>query len=223
MKRTIIFLMVFVFCLGGYSQSRRVGSKTKARATHTTKTPIPSITESDTKAKENSIRSAEIATNNAKCAFDFSTGSFISRQTSEDFVVYEVPSMSASELKTAVFTILSTLYKSPKDAITNISDNMIQLEGYASRVYYTKAGDDSYGKDILFDMVIQFKDGKVRYNKPIVKMIYTEWPLAGMAKLNMELPLSKLVKESDSRISVQSYFNNLISNINHKIVQSNDW
>lgn len=160
--------------------------------------------------------------NNDKCNFGFTKAVFISNQNSEnDYVVFEVPDMSASELKASVFTTLSSMFKSPKDVITNISDNMIQLEGYGERVY--SSGTEYGRKDVAFSIVIQFKDGKVRYNKPVINQIYTDWPLSGMARLDMSKSLSTLIDEGQPRKSVEYYFNNLIKKINSQLEKSNDW
>ena len=161
--------------------------------------------------------------NNSKCRFSFVTGQFIGCQEASDFVIYEVPGKSASELKTSVYTALSTMYKSPKDVITSISDNMIQLEGYAKGLYRKFTDSASYNRDILFSIIIQFKDGKVRYNIPTIKQIYTEWPLSGMARLDMTKPLSVLIDDPTSRYKVEFYFNDLISAINKKLNETDNW
>lgn len=53
--------------------------------------------------------------NNSNCYFSFRTGDFISEQQYDGFVVYEIPNMNSSELKSAVYTAISSIYKSPKD------------------------------------------------------------------------------------------------------------
>lgn len=165
----------------------------------------------------------DASSNNAKCWFSFSTGEFISQQGQDGFVVYEVAGMSASELKASAYTVLSSMYKSPKDVITTLSDNMIQLEGYAAGIYGDYTGDTYYRKDVQFNLVIQFKDGKVRYNTPTIKQIYSEWPLSGMARFDMSKPLSVLVKDASSRQKVEDYFSKLIYSINSQLEKSNDW
>lgn len=165
----------------------------------------------------------EIAESNSKCRFDFDNGYFVGCQAATDYVVYEIPEMSAGELKSAAYTVLSSMYKSPKDVITSLSENMIQLEGYASKVYGKWAGESYYNRDILFCLVIQFKDGKIRYNIPAIKQIYSEWPLSGMARLDMNKPLSFLVDDSESRQKVEDYFNRLIQSVNSKLKESAEW
>ena len=227
MKKFLLIVIVTLLCGNSYAQTRTSSVRRSATTTAAAK-----IAAAEAKAKEEAKAEEEAAQvekekrdlNNMKCNFNFSTASFISNQnSSNDFVLYEVPNMQASDLKAAVYTTLSSMYKSPKDAITNLSDNMIQLEGYANGVYSTMAGSTSYGKDLLFDLVIQFKDGKVRYNRPTIKMIYSEYPLSAMYRSNMDLPLSRLIEESSSRTLVENYFNDLIRKINNNLKQSNNW
>lgn len=165
----------------------------------------------------------DASSNNANCWFSFMTGRFLSQQSQEGYVVFEIAGMSASELKASVYSVLATMYKSPKDAITSLGDNMIQLEGYAAGVYGKYTGDTYYERDIQFNLVIQFKDGKVRYNTPVLTQIYSEWPLSGKVQLDMNKPLSALVEDYTSRKNVENYFRVLISSINSKIEKFNDW
>ncbi len=160
--------------------------------------------------------------NNSKCFFSFDKGEFTGNQNNKEFVIYEIPGYKASQLKETVYTALSSMYKSPKDVITNISDNMIQLEGYGSNVYYIRSGESIFSCDILFNIVIQFKDGKVRYNKPNIKQIYMESPV-GYLKLDMQKPLNELITDKDNRTSIWYYFYKLIDSINKKIEISADW
>lgn len=59
---------------------------------------------------------------NTKCYFSLSREGFVSEQGYDGYVVYEIPGMNSSELKGSVFTVLSSMYQSPKDVITSISD-----------------------------------------------------------------------------------------------------
>jgi hypothetical protein len=78
--------------------------------------------------------------------------------------------------------------------------------------------------DFSFSIIIQIKDGKVRYNLPVINQIYMQnVPVLGTAKLNMALPLSSLVKTDSNRASVARYFNNLINTLNNSIRTAEDW
>jgi hypothetical protein len=72
--------------------------------------------------------------------------------------------------------------------------------------------------------VIQFKDGKIRFNIPTFKQIYiTNVPLMGSLKLDMSKPIQTLIDIDSNRTLVVSKFNNLIREISKKAKSANDW
>ena len=165
---------------------------------------------------------------NSLCEFGFDERGIFSKQNiNNDFVIYEIPDMSASELKAATISAISTLFKSPKDVVTNLGDNIIQLERYASRVFTTITEGrkkDVYYNDMSYSLIIQFKDGKIRYNIPSIKQIWlTEVPMLGTVKLDMSKPITTLVKGSYDRDQVAKEFNVMIKTINEKVMKANDW
>lgn len=163
--------------------------------------------------------------NNRMCGLKFTDAGLVSEQDpSKGFMVYEVPGLSASELKASTLNTISSLYSSPKDVVTNLSDNMIQLEGYVTRAYYSKAGDSLYPVDFSFNITIQFKDGKIRFNIPTIKQIYmTGVPLLGVAKLDMNKPITVLVNDDSNRYQIASKLNDLIEAIGKNAKSANDW
>lgn len=162
---------------------------------------------------------------NVLCAFKFDDNGIHSEQdSSKDYVVYEVPEVKASDLKAYAMSAISELYKSPKNVLTTLGDNMIQLETYASSVYSTKVKDDHYRNDFSYSIIIQFKDGKVRYNAPNIKQIWvTGVPLLGQLKLDMTKPITTLIDDDTSRNLVALEINTLIKAINNRISTANDW
>jgi hypothetical protein len=226
--KNIILLIVSLICLNNYGQTKRP-LKLAITKTNKVKTQIAAKAEAENAARsevETTVQQIEKERekSNSLCLFKFSTDGLTNEQNpSNDFVIYEMPDMSSADIKVAVISTLSSMYKSPKDVISNLGDNIVQLDGYASGVYRTMIGDTSYGHDFSFSLVIQFKDGKIRYNTPSIKQIYMEWPLPGMARLDMQKPLSSLISESNSRFLTVKYFNDLINTINSKIKKSNDW
>lgn len=226
MKKLVLIVMAVTFAIGGVqSQTKKAPVKRS-----TTSVAAKKKAEAEAKAKAEAEEAAEKARveesarklRNSNCYFTFDTGVFVSKQGTKDYVVYEIPNMTASELKSAIFTTLSSMYKSPKDAITNLSDNMIQLEGYKENIYYFRAGSSTYFNDIAFNMVIQFKDGKVRYNSPTIKMLHIGGPL-GKSKADMSLGIPRLISKEEDRKAVYSYFSSLLYNLNSKLQKSNDW
>ncbi len=165
---------------------------------------------------------------NSLCEFGFDDRGLFSKQDVEnDYVIYEIPQMSASDLKAATISAISSLFKSPKDVVTNLGDNIIQLERYAPHVYSTiteGSRRDVYYNDISYSLIIQFKDGKIRYNTPSVRQIWlTEVPMIGNLKLDMSKPLASLVKGSYDRDQVVKEFNTMIKSINEMVKKANDW
>ena len=163
---------------------------------------------------------------NPYCRFGFDDRGLYSKQDeNNDYVIYIIPGMSASELKTAAYTVLSSMFKSPKDVITSLSDNMIQLEGYASNLFTTELPVlyTEVSNDIQFSLIIHFKDGKVRYNTPSIKAHYMAVSSRNQNRVNINEPLSVHFKEPKERKSIENYFNNLIKSINSKLKKSNDW
>lgn len=167
----------------------------------------------------------DIRNANALCAFKFDNNGIHSvQEPSKDYIVYEVPEVKASDLKTYAMSAISELYKSPKDVLTTLGDNIIQLETYASSVYSTKVKDDYYRNDFSYSIIIQFKDGKVRYNAPNIKQIWvTGVPLIGQLKLDMTKPITTLIDDDTNRILVALEINTLVKAINNRINTANDW
>ena len=231
MRKIVLVVMAITLAISNVnSQIKKTPTKrtvTSVAAKKKAEVEAKAKAEVEAKAKaeaEEKAKAEEEARNrsNSNCYFSFDTGEFISNQGTDDYVVYEVPNMSASELKSAIYTALSSMYASPKDVITNLSDNMIQVEGFKENIYSFRVGSSIYFNDILFNMVIQFKDGKVRYNRPTIKMLYIGSPI-GKLRADMSLGISKLIEREENRKSVDLYFWNLLRELNSKLQKSNEW
>lgn len=170
--------------------------------------------------------------NNKNCRFKFSGGKLVSCQGYEGYVIYDMPEMTESELKSAVYTVLTSIFKSPKDAITNVSDNIIQVEGYSPSLFESKTSSGtSILQHLIFSLIIQFKNGKIRYNTPSLKYLHY---VLDDPKLDIEekSDISNVSMtdyfEGDKDIyeklkAIENYFNNMLFSINSKLKQSNDW
>lgn len=171
------------------------------------------------------LEEQRVAAVNKNCKLNFTDAGLVSEQNpTKDYLVYEVPGLSASELKASTLNTISSMYSSPKDVVTTLSDNMIQLEGYISRAYYSKAGDSLYPVDFSFTWTMQFKDGKIRINLPKIKQIYvTEVPMMGSLRLDMTKPISVLIDDDSNRRMVTYKLNELISAICKNAKSANDW
>lgn len=241
-KFILVILVALLSCTNVYSQTKNVRTKrtsTSVTAKQKAEAKAKEEAEAAAKAEAEAAAKAEAAAaerarleNNKKCSFSFSTGEFISNQGRDGFVIYEIPEMTASELKSAVYTTLSSMFKSPKDAITSISDDIIQLEGFSPSLY-TERLTYSYSEvynHFIFNLIIQFKDGKVRYNTPSLRYIHMQvegdddiQSTSNISGVNMKKYFEGSEKIDYKLNSIERYFNNLISSINSKLKASNDW
>ena len=117
------------------------------------------------------------------------------------------------------------MHSSPKDVVTSLSDNMIQLEGYISRAYYYSTnGSNYYPADLTFAWTMQFKDGKIRINIPKLKQFrITEVPVMGSLGFDVSKPISDLIVNNSDRMLVAIKLNELISAICTNAKSANDW
>ena len=230
MKKIMLFLLVATLGCGNvYSQTKKpvrrtasVAAKQKAEAEAKAKAEA----EEKAKAEENRIYQ-----NNAKCRFSFDMGEFVSNQGYDNYVIYEIPKMTTSELKTSVISAIGTIYSSPKDVINSVDDNLIQLTGITKGFERTsKIIGESYKTQFIFNLVIQFKDGKVRYNAPVIKYIVSENVNTGKRHINdfSGVNIRDYLLEddylADTHLKQIEYdINNLISSINSHLKKSNDW
>ena len=230
MKKIMLFLLVATLGCGNvYSQTKKpvrrtasVAAKQKAEAEAKAKAEA----EEKAKAEENRIYQ-----NNAKCRFSFDMGEFVSNQGYDNYVIYEIPKMTTSELKTSVISAIGTIYSSPKDVINSVDDNLIQLTGITKGFERTsKIIGESYKTQFIFNLVIQFKDGKVRYNAPVIKYIVSENVNTGKRHINdfSGVNIRDYLLEddylADTHLKQIEYdINNLISSINSHLIKSNDW
>ncbi len=136
------------------------------------------------------------------------------------FIVFVFDGKNASTLKSSILSKLSSIYNSPKDVINKIGDNIISIDGYASRVFTYK---DEYLCDILFTMTIEVKDNKVRYNNPVIRKMKMDSGIIGLLDFD-ENQTYKIIKEStDGTNAVLNFFNSLISVLNNSIKKGEDW
>ena len=245
MKKIVLILMAITFAIGNVnSQVKRtttkrtttsVAAKKKAEAEAKAQAEAEAKAKAEAEAKaETEAKAAEenrIYQNNAKCKFSFNGSVFVSNQGYDNYVIYEIPGMTTSELKTSVISAIGTIYSSPKDVINSVSDNLIQLTGITKGFKRTsKIIGESYKTQFIFNLVIQFKDGKVRYNAPVIKYIVSENVNTGKRNINdfSGVNIRNYLLEddylADTHLKQIEYdINNLISSINSHLIKSNDW
>ena len=110
MRNYLIILLIG--CTNLSVSGQTISYSTLKSDTSIFKTPQLDLNSISNKPKNKSDIMAE---NNALCKFVFDDkGIYSAQDSSKDYVVYEKPNMSASELKAAVLSAISSLFKSPK-------------------------------------------------------------------------------------------------------------
>ena len=167
----LLFMQIFTFnCLVAIAQNR-----------------LPAFEPRELKVSEMKKSSNSTKVNTPQ--FTISKNQFSNTQDiSKPFIVFEFEGLKANAMKGAILSKLSEMYKSPKDVIANISDNIISIEGYDKRVFKY----NSYYCDIQFILTIEFKDGKVRYNNPIIKQMFVDTEILGIRRLDSSKTFSTI-------------------------------
>ena len=212
MKKVLILIAVATLCLG------TANSQVKRTAVKRTSTNVAAKAKAGAEAKRQELN------NNSKCKFKFGTEEFVSCQNNESYVIYEIPDMTASELKSAAYTALSSMFKSILDVISSPSDDIIELE--ASSPCLWEGETEIFHKKIfnyvIFKLVIQFKDDQVRYNAPTLKNYYISIENSkGEEMIDISNVNKRKLFNEDELKKIEDYFNNLIASVNSKLKNSN--
>lgn len=134
------------------------------------------------------------------------------------FIVFELNGYNAEEIKSLTMSKLATMFNSPKDALNTISDNIISIKGYATKVFK----EDKYDCDILFNLTIEFKDGKIRYNYPNIEEVLIDSGFMGMFHIDKS-KIFNVLSKSTNKNKVENYFNSLILELNKAVTESDNW
>ena len=76
----------------------------------------------------------------------------------KDYYVIDVPGVSAADLYTKTIEYISNTFISPKDAISGSIENQLLTVTGIETIYY--------GFNVTYKLNYQFKDGRIRYDKP---------------------------------------------------------
>ena len=87
-----------------------------------------------------------------------------------NYAVVEYDGMSAEELYTMVKNNINSLYKSPKDVMSEVENTSITVRGYSEDIIIDKFGYSGY-----YNLNFKFKDGKIRVAAPIVDEKVYSW------------------------------------------------
>lgn len=87
--------------------------------------------------------------------------------TTKHFVVVEVPG-TKSELFAKAKTAVTAMWNSPKDVMSCNEPDIITVNGYNGDAIYRKLLGAKYYFSFNYRLQLQFKDGKIRIDAPVV-------------------------------------------------------
>lgn len=144
---------------------------------------------------------------------------FSNKQNPErSFIVFNFPGKEKSTLMSSIYSKLTSMFNSPSDVIKKIGDNIISVEGYSSNLF----NYNGYSCDILYTLIIEFKDGKIKYNHPVINKIYVDTRIMG--KMNLESSKTfDIIATNRNQDRVALHFNGLVIELNSAVKESEDW
>lgn len=95
----------------------------------------------------------------------------------KDFVVFEIPGKSASELYISVKAWVNKNFRNPDAVFNEVENKQINIHVYYPKAYvYTRDNllGINYWADADINYIIQFKDAKVKVESPIVNSMYLD-------------------------------------------------
>lgn len=139
--------------------------------------------------------------------------------TTEDgksFVVYDAPGYTQKELYNAVLVGLAKIYKYPDKVLSTVDPSLIKINAITAPCinYYS-----SYNQAVTFSMDIQFKDGKIRFDVPVIGQYEGN---NGMADAKQWINFQGLY--SKAKEGLEPEMNNLVMQIiQSSFTKDNDW
>lgn len=87
-------------------------------------------------------------------------------------IITEVSNLTAVDLYSKSKEWVQLSYKNPSEVLkADIENKTIRLEGFCSDCYYTKSLGIKYYNDVLYTMILSFKDGKYKTSITIDRML----------------------------------------------------
>lgn len=153
----------------------------------------------------------------------------------KDFYVVDIEGKSASELYKSVMGYILSNFKNPEIVSSKQVDEMITLHGtYPSAFICKKVLGMAIAADVNLNIVMYFKDGKIRFDTPIVNSMYFSntqqvrfsggASVMGEGDINMFKKNGKPNKESVVK-AFDSFINTAIADIIGYVKENrnNDW
>lgn len=95
-------------------------------------------------------------------------GFYSSIDSTKSYVVIEVPKLKQTEIYKKTLTYLNSIYKNPASVISTVEGESITINGMTEAI---KGDLNWYRYPFSYNIVIQFKDGKLRFEPRYIKLL----------------------------------------------------
>ena len=95
----------------------------------------------------------------------------------KEYYVIDVPNKTAAELYVLVCSWVNSTFQNPDKVLNNIENKQINIHAYYDKAYvYTRDNllGINYWSTADINYIIQFKDGKIRIDSPVVNSMYLD-------------------------------------------------
>lgn len=102
--------------------------------------------------------------------FELTPNGLVDQSTKKDFIVKDFPGKSAVDLYNKSLVSITSIYKSPNTVASKVEGEIINVNGTGT---ITVKRVMNFDYIIEYNLIIRFKDGKVRFDSPLISSIYT--------------------------------------------------
>lgn len=107
---------------------------------------------------------------NLNAQFVLSKDGFASA-SGENYIIKEVPNKSAIELYNSALTYIMKSFKNPNQVASKIEGSLITVHGYFKNAIPCAKWLGIDYADVDMNITMQFKDGKIRFDAPVINKI----------------------------------------------------
>lgn len=168
--------------------------------------------------------------------FKLTLNGFISENdSSKSYIVYDFEGMDVNTLYKKTISSINTMYVSSDNVVNEAPGESININARKTGICQIKY-IMKYNYDAKYNVIIRFKDGKIRFDAPIIRELYYQYD-AVSTKNNLLFECGKnstsglrlYDKNCEPRypeaiVDIENYFNSLIGQIIYSIKdKKEDW
>lgn len=118
------------------------------------------------------VLAAALICANASGQFVLTPAGFVNKDNPDlDYYVLEFPGKSKAQLYRSAVAYLTVKYSSPNDVFSFVENEMISLNGFGYNAVLTSRGIFGGAMDVWFNVQVEFRDGRIRIMRPVVRNI----------------------------------------------------